>query len=181
MEKLKLAKKAYIVDLSRIEEGYLYSHIGCYANTVNKAKIELLKMCDDQGVYMKDTNYEVSYLNIPVIRHKKEDKYFIEDLELTQREYDEIIRKRHRKTELDMILADELITHCYIHKGSYYKPHSSGYTDMRYHAGVYEKKEAVSSARNVDNIVIIPIDIIEHNEMINKEIEDLQTRLILTK
>jgi hypothetical protein len=52
-----------------------------------------------------------------------------------------------------MILADELITHCYIHKGSGYKPHSSGYTDVRCTVLAFmRKKEAKVLALNVDNI-----------------------------
>jgi hypothetical protein len=156
----------------------MYSEILCYADTVNKAKTELLARCIYENVYLIDTNEEVTYLNIPVIRHKEADKYFIEDVELTLREYGVITEKRKRNNDLDMILADDLVTYCYIRKGSYYRPHSSGYTDMRHRAGVYKKEDAVSSARSVCELTIIPIDINEHNEMINREIEDLQTRIL---
>jgi hypothetical protein len=81
--------------------------------------------------------------------------------------------------ELEKILINDSFSHCYIKKGGYYRPHSSGYTDFRHRAGIFTKEEAVKSAKSCRDLTIIPINAIEHNKMINDEIDDLKTRLII--
>jgi hypothetical protein len=51
MEKLKLAKSIYSRFINELKKDIYIPHIDVMQNTVNKAKVELLKMCDDQGVY----------------------------------------------------------------------------------------------------------------------------------
>lgn len=178
--KYKLLEKAYEIDFSQIEEGYLYCERVCYAENRNQAKSKLLSGIrkDYETLISKKTDKEVDYLTIPVIRCKEGDKYDFEGQSLTIRRIEEILSERERIKALDEILSDETIEFCYIKKGSYYRPNSCGYTDHKIFAGVYPKKEAISHARGVREIKIIPINIDEHNLMIENEINDLRSRLI---
>jgi hypothetical protein len=172
-----LKSKAYQVNLSKIEEGYMYSTISCYAENNNEAKSKLLK--EEPFLILNSTQEEVTYITIPVIRCK----------ELDLVEHDGVLMKRHevisydtekeRQSELDGILLDENIQFCYIKKrGSYYCDNHCGYTSYMTKAGVYNKKEAVSTARNVSEIYLIPIDVSSHNNTIESEIRLLEQRLI---
>ncbi len=50
--------------------------------------------------------------------------------------------------------------------------------DRQIYAGIYEKKNAVSSALSCSELRIIPINIIEHNELIMTEINKLTAKII---
>jgi len=174
----KLAKKAYTIDLGKIDEGYCYSKEIVYAENLNKAKSALLKVINNDNYSLRFSDEEISYLNIPVVRDEESDLYNFEDKELSLYSIDELLTERSRKESLDQIFNDENISHCYILKGMYYRPNWAGYTDFKSRAGVYDKKEAVSHARSVREISIIPIEVETHNEMIEKEISELKSRLI---
>lgn len=178
--KYKLLEKAYQIDFSQIEEGYLYCEMICYVENRNQAKSRLLSKLrkDYETLISKKTDKEVDYLSIPVIRCKEADKYEFEGQSLTIQRIEEILSERERINALDEILNDESIEFCYIKKGSYYRPNSCGYTDYRIFAGVYPKNVAVSHAKGVREISVIPINIDEHNLMIEKEINELRSRLI---
>lgn len=171
-------KKAYEIDFTRIDEGYLFCDRICYAENHNKAKSLLLKEVKNESVNLRSTGDEVTYTTIPVIRCKEADLYLFEEKELTKRQIEEIQTERERIAGLNAMLTDDAITHCYIRKGNYYRPGNSGYTDFRQYAGVYTKEEAVSSAKSCRDLRIIPIDISEHNEMIQSEVNSLLTRII---
>lgn len=175
-----LVQKAYGVDFDRIEEGYMFDS-GLYiryAEDRNEAKYELLKEFTYSDLKLKWSGDELTYLNIPVIRMKDFDKVIFEDKTVKRFEIDNILEERERISKLDEILNRPDIKYCYIYKGSFYRPNSCGYTSHKTQAGVYTKKEAVSSAKNVREISVIPIDIEEHNKLINNEINELKTRLI---
>lgn len=62
------------------------------------------------------------------------------------------------KKEFILFLDDKSITHCYITKnGWYYRPNSSGYTDIKEEAGIYTKEEGVKHALSCDKLLLIPI------------------------
>lgn len=175
-----IVKKAYGVDFDRIDEGFMFDS-GMYiryAEDRNQAKSELLKELEYSDLKLKWSGDELSYLNIPIIRMKDFDMVIFEDKRVKRFEIDNILEERERLSKLDEILNRSDIKYCYIKKGSYYRPNSSGYTSHKTQAGVYTKEEAVSSARNVRDITVIPIDIEKHNERINNEINELKTRLI---
>ena len=81
-------------------------------------------------------------------------------------------------SQLKKIENKKSITHCYISKGSYYRPNHSGYTDYLSRAGVYEKADAIDSAKKCRELTLIPITTHEHNAMILLEVRDLLTRII---
>lgn len=176
----KLAQKAYEIDFSKIEEGFLYdsSRFITHAKTRNKAKTQLLKEAYCESVCLIGEDDEVNYLTIPVIRCKQADKYFFEDKEMSLHAIEEELTERKRLSDLQEILDNESIKYCYIRKGSYYKPNSCGYTDFRHRAGIYSKTEAVKHAKSCRDLDLVEIDIDEHNKMIQSEIQDLQTRIL---
>ena len=176
--KYKLAQKAWKIDFSRVEEGYLYSDIITYAENRNKAKSKLLENCKWENIYLRGEDEEVTYLTIPILRCKEADKFEFEGNEFPLYEIERLIRKKERGQELQNILDDTSISHCYIRKGCYYRPNSCGYTDLTYKAGVYLKEDAVSQAKSCEDLRIIPINIEEHNQMLNEHIEDLKSRLL---
>ena len=171
--------KAYQIDLDRLNEGYLSDTIMCYANNINEAKSKLLKRIEGDGWQLRYTDNEITYLNIPVIRRKSDDKIMFEGMTVTKTEMNRILHKRERLLLLDNILNDANIKYCYIKKGCwYYRPYSCGYTELRHKAGVYTKEEAVNDAKRCEELKVIPIDISEHNKMIENEISELKSIIL---
>lgn len=83
------------------------------------------------------------------------------------------------KKHINRIAKNKKITHCYIKKrGSYYRPSSSGYTDYQTRAGVYTKEEALSHYDHCDELIIVPIDINQHNALIIEEVKEYLSRII---
>lgn len=173
-----ILSKAYEIDFSKIEEGYLYSRSICYAENRNKAKSILLKNNIYEGLCLKGSDDEVGYLTIPVIRCKNADKVIFEGKEIVRNQIDDLINERERIAKLDEILNNNNIKYCYIIKGSYYRPNSCGYTSFKHEAGVYTKDEAVKHAKSVREIRLEWCDVEEHNKIINQKIAEFQGRLL---
>lgn len=174
-----VVKKGYKINLNRIEEGYMYSEISCAATSRGAAKTKLLKNPATIGMQLRGSGEEVNYANLPVVRDKEYDVVEFQGKLVTSAELGVITERRKRDKMLEGFLSDPVITHCYIKKnGSYYCDNHSGYTAFRFNAGVYEKVEAVSCAKSCSDLVIVPINITEHNIYIQKEIKKLESRLI---
>lgn len=171
--------KAYQIDLSKISEGFAYSPIFCYAENLNKAKSELLGKIKYEGMELLYGKDEITYLNIPVIRYEEADLHEFEGEYITKNEIDRIQQKRKRLEYFQAILDDESVSHCYIRKGSYYRPRAAGYTSYLCFAGIYTKEEAIQHGKSCNELQIIPIDTAEHNKMIEEEIKELQSRIII--
>jgi len=171
--------KAYKINFSKIEEGYLASEQVCYADNRNEARSILLKEVRYDNWKLKYSDEELTYLNIPVIRAKYCDKIYFEGKLITRSEHEQLIQKRERFAELDKILNDPTIEYCYIIKRvAFYRPNSSWYTDKQSRAGVYSKSEAVCEAKSCDQITIRPIDIEHHNKLLESGISYLNSRLL---
>ena len=179
MKKYTLAKKAYKIDLNRIYEGYYYCENSCFAENINQAKSILLKSIKYENYRVVGCDKDVDYLTIPVVRAPQLDLYKFELQELTLSTIEHILNERERIKILDDLLLDKSVDFCYIRKnGLYYRKNSSGYTEYISKAGIYSKIEAVSIAKGCEDIILENIDVQAHNEMINQEINDLQTRII---
>jgi len=172
----QLIQKAWELNLFRIYDPYHLSGIIHYGKTRGEAKSKIYSKAKNEDLSLTDG--PLTFLNIPIRRCKRADKYLFEDKELALWEIENIQKEKIRIIELDKILNDESIVYCYIRKGSYYRPNSCGYTDFRHRAGVYTKQKAVSSAKSCSDITIIPINIKEHNSMIQNKIDDLKTRVL---
>jgi len=176
--KYEIIKKAYKVDFDKIDEGYLACEHIATTNSRNEARKELFYVIRWDDWKLKYSDEDITYLNIPVIRAKEYDRVLFEDEEVIRCEIPRILDKRERTAKLNKILEDPNITHCYIRKGRYYRPGSCGYTDFRTRAGVFTKEEAVNSGMRCDELSIIPIDIDEHNKILQEEINHIQSRII---
>jgi hypothetical protein len=179
-----LKKKGYCLDLNKIVDGcfYSYSEVTCVANDRNQARYILLDKIRYGDYKVYDDNLErtdITYWNIPVKRWKNSDIYEFEEQDLSLYKINQILEQRKRFAELDLILDDKSVKYCYIKKrGAYYRPDSNGCTSYITQAGVYTKEEAVSKAKSCDELVVLPIDVFEHNKMILAKIEDLKSNLI---
>lgn len=176
--KYKLIQRAYKIDFDKIEEGYLASDQICHADNINKAKSILLGQISYENWKLKYLDKEITYLTIPVKRYPEGDWYEFEGEKLPLFGIQSILDERERILKLNQILENDNVKYCYIKKGNYYRPNSSGYTDYAIWAGVYPKEDAVRAAKSCRDINLITINIDDHNAMINKEIENLKTRLL---
>lgn len=181
MKEYTIKEKAYEIIFDKIEEGFMSSGVYCFAETINKAKTQLLEQVKWDDWKLKYSGEELSYLNIPVRRKKEYDIVTYEGQEVRRYQVEEIKAENARNSNLDAILSDPNIKYCYINKycRGYYRPNSSGYSSFTSEAGVYTKEKAVSEARGVKEIHLEVINIEEHNKMLNEQIEDLKSRIIL--
>ncbi|MFT6125759.1 MAG: hypothetical protein ACJAVA_000200 [Flavobacteriaceae bacterium] len=170
--------KAYELNLDKIEEGYRYDSVIAYGETRGKAKSKIWEEIENYGYGPLYFDGELTFLNLPIRRAKEYDKIEFEGKLKTKREIEEIEVDRKRIAKLNSFLNNTEITHCYIQKGSYYRPGSCGYTSFKSRAGVYTIKEGVSHARSCEDIWLEIIDINEHNKMLKDEIESLKSRLV---
>jgi len=177
--KTEIATKAYRIDLSKIQDGFMCTNIFCYAQSLNKAKSELLDKIKYDCLELPCSDEKINYLNIPVIRFPDFDLQEFEGQYLTKYQIEGFIQKRKRLEYFNTILNNQEVTHCYIRKhGSYYRPHAAGYTAIRMLAGVYTKEDAIRHGKSCDDLQIIPINNAEHNKMIELEIEELKARVL---
>lgn len=175
--KVEVVSKAYELNLSAIDEGYMCSEVIVHAETKGKAKSALWsKICSDN--YQKTNGDDVSFINMPIRRSPRYDLVNFEGNTVVRNEIDSILAERKRGEYFEAILKDSTITHCYIRKGAYYRPDYCGYTDFQHRAGVYTKEDAIAHARGISEIRIEPIDNYKHNQMILNEINELKTRII---
>lgn len=172
--------KAYVINLSKIDEGYLYSQEVVYANTVGEAKSIFLGMSDKY--YLLSTGDECTFLTLPLKRNKYLDKYKVGEGYLS---IDDMLKQAtliQHNTKLSNILNNPSIEYVYVKKdGKYYCDNAMGYTHYRKNAGIFSKKEGVNIGFGYTNYDIIPIDIDEHNQMIEEEIKYLKSKLICVK
>lgn len=173
-----IVEKAYEIVLDKLDEGFLSDSIVCHAESLNKARKELLKKVEYDNWRLRYTGEELTYLNIPVRRKKSSDKVMFEGEVVLRYKIEGLKEERQRLQKLDELKNNPNVKYCYIKKGSYYRPNSCGYTSLRYEAGVYNKEEAIQHAKSVREISLEVVNIEEHNKMIKQKIEELQTRIL---
>lgn len=176
----KPIQKAYEIDLDRISEGYLYSNYICHADNKSQAKSALLKQSQYDDLKLRITEEPVTYLTLPVVRIKSFDKYMYKGELMTQENIIRLEAMDEHNARLQSVLDDNQVTHCHISKRSYYyRDGYCGYTEDINKAGVYPKADAVEHCKNSTELCMIPIDAQEHNERINKAIEEMQARMLM--
>ena len=178
----KVVEKAWTIDWDKIEEGFYYEgNINVvYAESRSKARGKFYAdtdICD----YKLRGGIDIEFINIPFKRCEYSDKYDYGERfgVLTYEQYLRRKQKLEHKTNLDEIMNNKDVTHCYIMKrGEYSRSGFCGYTSRKSIAGAYTKEEAVNHARNILDINILPINVIEHNELIRSEIKILESKII---
>ncbi|MCT4156995.1 hypothetical protein HZP35_18850 [Elizabethkingia anophelis] len=173
-----IVSKAWGLNLSKIPEFWYYDNVICNAGTRGEAKSKLLSMPDVYDLILNDGE-KVTFLNIPVARKKEFDKVMYNGEVITRNSMKSIIELEKHEIELDKILLDNSITHCYIKKrGQYYQDNYNGYTDYVIAAGIYPKEDAVNHGRRTLELSIVPIDNKAHNEYLQNHINAVSARLI---
>jgi len=176
---LPVVRKAYQIDLEKINEGYLFDNIFSCKESRGKCRSDLLSQAIEQGLEFRWGDEEMTYTNLPVIRYPELDLFLFEGEQRTANSINQILSDRERDCELQAILDNPEIEFCYIMKrGEYYRPNSCGYTGFKIRAGVYTKHEAVSDGRSCSDLHIVPINPVEHNDAIEREIQEMASRLI---
>lgn len=179
MENLKIVKLGYRIDLNKIKDNYFISDEITTATSKTEAKSILFDKIKYEDYKINHTDEVITLKNIPVTRAKEYDVVLFEGKEVVRYTIELIYQERKRNEELAKILNNPDIKYCYIKKGgTYYRPNSAGYTDYKTKAGIYEKEDAIDSAKRCDELQIIPINIEEHNQTILSEIEELGKQLI---
>lgn len=173
-----IIEKGWAIAIGKIEEGYLYDHLTVNAKTRNEAKRKFIQNGHTEGMQLKYGD-EVTYLTLPVVRHKDADLIQYNDKVIERYKLNCILELEKHNSNLKSILKDESITHCYIKKGGYYyRDNYCGYSEFKISAGVYPKEDAVRHATGITEIYIVPINIEEHNVFLKKHISEVESRLI---
>lgn len=175
--KYPIVKKAYAIDTHKISEGYFIDELVCHAENRNKARSILYDRIRGED-WKLFTGEDIDFLNIPVSRSPSHDLVVYNGSEVCINVIPSIEIEDERQATLSKIENDPAITHVYIRKGAYYCPGWCGYTEFREKAGVYAKKEAISEAKRVRDIRLVPIEKEEHNDMLRKAIADLESRIM---
>lgn len=181
MGKYKIVEKAYEINLDKIQEGFIYDSIICHSENPNRARYELFRKIRDEEFILRSSGEEVNYQTLPIKRCPSLDKVIFEGEVLTMSRVSRIIEVRERNKKLNKILRNKVVTHCYIVKnGSYYAPNSSGYVSRKKDAGVYDKDIAVQMAKSCFELYLEPINLSEHNQIIEEAINELKSRLLIS-
>lgn len=188
---LELISKAWEVDNNQFKEPWwspeVIVHVeveeGLSSDKMRKKAInKALNELHNQDFIIDKYGDELTYTNLRIRRIKECDRYKFGDDVLNKRQIDYYNRSQKYKDDLDKQLRDNPDGYAYINKGgNYYCSGWCGYTSYAIYAGVYTMEEAVNHAKYVnveDNMRVIPINIKEHNKMIQDEINKLQDKLI---
>lgn len=176
-----LIEKAWKIYADDLDEPWHVPNEVFYGRTRGKAKVQAWAAIAYDG-FKNTMGEEITFLNLKLSRCKKMDRYQVGQEVLTLAEIEYRKRKKEWDEKLDAMINATPEGKAYImRKGYFYRPNNCGYTEKRTHAGVYSIQEAVQEAKGCslhDYMDVILIDINEHNQRINKEIESLQSRLI---
>lgn len=179
---MELHSKAWAINADKFKQSWYVPEDVIYTNDRNEARLKAMGLLKWTDLLLEDTDEEATYLNVPVRRVPRADKYEVDGQILTAANIEYENRKRTRNEEIDKIVAENPNGHAYVKKGgTYWMPNSNGYTDYRIKAGVYSVQEAArivksSSLDRYETFVLIDKE--EHNNYILGHIEDLKTRLI---
>jgi len=176
-----VVKKCWTIDEKRVRLLENPHSIKCFAKSPSEARADLIYQLLEQylDIYLKGTNTPVRYSNMPIIRKIEEDVVIFEGKEVQRNTIEKIKKERERTLYIDGILKNEDIKYCYMSKlGYYYCEKYKGFTQSILKAGVYSKSEAIFHAKQVQSVYITPIDVNQHNEMINEAIEKLKDKLL---
>lgn len=178
---MKLIERAWKIYADDLDEPWHVPDEVFYGKTRGKAKVQAWASIAYDG-FKNTMGEETTFLNLKLSRCKKMDRYLVGDKIFTLDEIEYRKKEDKRNEALDVLAAANPEGKAYImRKGYFYRPNNCGYTERRTQAGVYSIQEAVQEVKGCslhDDMDVIPIDVNEHNQRINKEIESLQSRLI---
>lgn len=148
--------KAWQMDMSVIDEPYLYEELIVIAETRGKAKAKFLRKYRDSIVLRNGE--ELSFTKISVFLRKDLEPKFYNNEWITKAEFEVIKEEESRKKGLELLLGNESVEYCFIKKrGMYYRENCRGYTYNKLQAGVYSKQYAVYEAKDCSDLTIVPV------------------------
>jgi len=177
---MKLLQKAFVINSEKLSEPWFCPDEVYYGESIGKVKLKALN--DLEGLTDRYLQEHFTFLNCPVKRAPKLDKYLVDGVVKTLASIEYDLKVKERNDTLDKIISENPDGMAYIMKGGYYyRPNNCGYTEFISVAGIYPVKDAARSVKSCslgDNMRMILINKDEHNAMINERIADLQSRLI---
>jgi len=184
---MKPAKKAYRVNTRNLYSGHESIAMGYlnsfYADNEKEARKAALRELSDHGIENDSNDEPLTYISVKVYRCPDTDQFLIDGRLRTRWQIEEDKKRVDRDNEFKQMLANNPGAYAYIKKGGYYyKPNHCGYTEFQVYAGVYTLEEAVRTCCGMslsDYMRPILINVEEHNASVNKQIEELKTRLII--
>jgi hypothetical protein len=179
MKKLKIIEKAYRLNLDKIDDGFLCTERWCTAPNANIARGKLYADVKYEDMLMRFTVEPVTYFNLPVERYFERDTVLYKGENVIRHQVDYLIKRDLHQENLTALAKNKNVTHCYIKKhGSYYRDNARGYTTDITEAGIYTKVEAIKHANHCLDLILIPINIEEHNAKLLKHIATYQAKLL---
>lgn len=186
MDKLKPHLKAYQIkwlpsNNEAVVMGWMPQIV--VAESEKLARKEALNLLRENQIDSDHFGNEFTYISLNLKRFPECDKFMVGNKVMSRDDIDYEKKKNDRDAEFRQLLSDNPGGWAYIRKGgSYYRPNSCGYTEFKPYAGVYPLKDAVKECIGMslaEYMRPILIDVTEHNEMMNKHIEELKSRIIL--
>lgn len=176
----KVVKKGYKVDLDRIYCGHEYGDIFCQAEDLNQAKCLLMKQNVDKSLYLETlADIPVTYQTIPVILCEDYDLVEFDGKEMSRESANMLQKYLDKQVENDKILNDSSVKYVFIKKGGwYYRENYCGYTEHELQAGVYTKEDGYKHCGNILELRMIPINIEQYNNLIQKQVDKLLTQIL---
>lgn len=187
MKQQKPHLKAYLIkwlpsNHEAVVMGWM-SQIVCAENE-KSARNEALQKLAEHDIEYDHYGEPFTYISIRLKRSPEYDKFMIDGRIKSREDIDYDKKKEDRDNEFRQMLADNPNSYAYIRKGGYYyKPNHCGYTEFQTYAGVYSLDAAVKECLGMslgDYMRPVLINVDDHNDMVNKHIEGLKTRLITT-
>lgn len=174
-----IISKNYYIDLSNISEGYLFGDNTFYAKSRNDAKMTAVSMLESNNFTDTLDGSEITYLTVKVYRNESEDLIDYDGKLIKRYQLDKEIEREKLISKYRKEIKSKGIKYCYIKKGCrYYLPESSGYSEYKTKAGVFDVKYGISEVISCDQLTLEFIDIDQHNELIQTEIKELSGKLI---
>lgn len=185
MKKQKPDLKAY--SIKRLPSDHESVRMGWFENIVfgkteKEARLSALKELSDHGIEQNSWGDDFTYVSVTVIREPEYDKFLVDGKLKSRVQIQQDQDRIDRDNSFRQLLADNPNGWAYIRKGGYYyQSNHCGYTEYKSYAGIYSLQVAVKECLGMslsDYMRPEPINVDEHNAMINKQIEGLTSRLI---
>lgn len=180
--------KGYTIErLPQNNEAVIMGWIDCVVCAENEklARMKALHQLREYDIQEDRFGIEFSYITLRLKRSPDHDRFLIYGRIRSREDIEYDRKKDERDAEFKQLLADNPNSYAYIRKGGYYyQPNSCGYTEYKTQAGIYTLDQAVRECLGCslsDYMMPILIDAIEHNQLLNKQIDALKSRLINTE
>jgi hypothetical protein len=178
MKNFPIISKAWQINNDKFKNSFLMNYSICHAKTEKEARKYLFEEIKYDGYELLNEK-PLSYLTIPVKRSSSNDIIQYEDKNISRHSAEYHESEKNRKNDLLILISNPNFSHYYIKKyGLYYHHSNAGYVTQREDAGIYSATEAYKHAISCSTLIICPINIEEHNEMLMTKIKSLESRII---